>query len=552
MPGITRSYSELVSRTRWYVMLRWFVLLLVIVPSLSASFYDVGMGPRFLRDVLFCAIALLSNSVFHVLTHVLRTRMAMKILAYVLVLADVALVTFFIYSKGGIESRSVVLYILPMVAAAAILGRKGIYLTTAFAIIGFTFIIVGGYTGLFGQPLSMYTPMLDHDPGYVINTIVFFDFVLFVAATAVDYLTRLLLQGEWQAQEALENMRRAQLIAKTGNWEYDVLHEEMRYSEELFSVLSEVVPGRILRNREFLELVYLEDRPFVRRKLMRALRRPMTFSFEHRMIARDGTVRYLHVDGQSFTNNDANGPVTRIIGSARDITEEKAIQKAHNDFVALASHQLRTPATIVKQYVGMLKDGMVGTDPREQQRLLQIAYDTNDRQIKIINDLLNVARLDSNSYKIERKHTDLAHLLADIVRDQTSKFATKQQRLGLRGAGRPLTARVDADSLRMALDNLLDNAHKYTPDGKSVVVSLRRSARSAIITISDRGVGIAKNDLPKLFKLFSRAENPVTLQQEGSGLGLYWAERIISLHKGKIAVTSEVGKGTTFTVTVPL
>jgi len=552
MPADTRSYSELVDRTRWYVYLRWVILLLVIIPSLIASYFDVGLGARFTRDMLFCIFALMSNGLFHLLTYTLKNTRVIKALAYILVLADTTLITFFLHSKGGIESRSIILYILPMIASAAILGRKGTYLTTALSIIGFTFIILGAYFGILGQPLSMYTPELDRDPGYVANTVVFFDFVLLVGAIAIDYMTRLLINGEAQAQEALTRMRQAQLVAKTGSWEYDVLTREVHYSPELYAVLGNIIGSQTMNSTDLIGLVHPDDRSLIKRKFAASVKRAVTLSFDCRMLSGDGTIHYLHVDGRSFGDGGKSSTITRIIGSARDITDEKALQKARNDFVALASHQLRTPATIVKQYVGMLKDEFVGSVTEQQKQMLQIAYDTNERQIKIVNDLLNVARIDSNSYKIDRKRVNLNELLERIVRDQATKFNEKQQSIKLKPTASAIYAKVDADSLRMAIDNLLDNAHKYTPPGKVVRIALQKSARSAIISINDQGIGIAKSDLPKMFKIFSRVENPLILQQEGTGLGLYWADRIVRLHKGKITVNSELGKGTTFTITVPM
>lgn len=549
MSGVPRNYVELVARTRWYVYLRWVILLVVIVPSLTASYFVYGWGSSFFRDAIFCGIALFSNSVFHLLTHTLKTRLSIKSLAYVLVL-DVAMITFFIYSKGGIESRSVILYILPMIASAAILGRRGIYYTTAFSIIGFTAMIVGDYLGAFGAPMSAYTPRLDHDPNYVANTVIFFDCILLVGAVALDYLTRLLIKQEEQALEALTNMSQAQIIAKTGSWELDPASDKVRYSQELFAAMQGLVQSPVMSTDDLLHIVHPDDRKLVRRKFATALRRACTFSFEHRMVSPDGTIHYLHVDGRSFA--DKNGSIVKVIGSARDVTDEKTLQQARNDFVALASHQLRTPATIVKQYLGILKDGYAGSLADKQREMIRIAYDTNERQIKIINDLLNVARIDSNSYKINRRRTNLSELLASTVRDQAAKFAEKRQTLTLKKGSREIFGLVDADSFRMAIDNLLDNAHKYTPPSRSVRVALQKQGGNGVITITDRGVGIAKNDLPKMFKIFSRVENPVILQQEGTGLGLYWANRIIRLHKGKIAVSSQVGKGTTFTITVPL
>jgi signal transduction histidine kinase len=542
--------SDLTSRTLWYIKLRWFILLLVITPSLIASYLDVGWGTRFLRDVLFCSTILASNGIFNILAYTVKKRSTKRILAYVLTLFDVVFITFFIYIKGGIESRSVVLYILPIIASAAILGRKGTYLSTAVAIVTYTFVILGGFEHWLGTPLSMYTPALDRDPGYVGNTIVFFDLVLAMAGTGIDYMTKLLIHKQREATEALANLKRTQLIAKVGSWEYIAATQKVIYSDELFAVLRRVLPSRTLSADGMGPLIHPDDRTLVRRKFRTVLRKLGSFSFEYRMVSPEGAIQYIHLDGQSVAGHD--GSIERIVGSARDVTEERSLEKARYDFVALASHQLRTPATIVKQYIAMLKDGYAGAITDDQSKYLRIAYDNNERQIKIVNDLLNVARIDSNAFHIRPQRVDLAALLQNIIRDQTAKFTDKSQPLTLATHYADLPAFIDADSLRMAIENLLDNAHKYTPEGKRVRVKLVKKARSAIISITDSGVGIDKSDVPKLFKMFSRVDNPLTMQQEGTGLGLYWAARIIKLHKGKITVNSQPGKGTTFSILLPL
>lgn len=275
----------------------------------------------------------------------------------------------------------------------------------------------------------------------------------------------------------------------------------------------------------------------------------ISFSVDHRIILPDGNIRYIHSDGQPLT--DAHGTLIRMIGTARDITDTTLLEKAKNDFVSLTSHQLRTPATIVKQYAVMLNDGYVGELNPEQKRFLQTIYDSNERQISIINGLLNIARIDSGTFSLDIQRTDIVALLSQIVTEHKNKFKAKRQMLIFQPPYKTVYCQIDPEQFRMAIENLLDNAHKYTPHKKSITVSLKRRRPHVEISISDQGIGIPAADIDKVFTIFSRIDNSMAFEQEGTGIGLYWVKKIVSLHGGNITVTSELRKGSTFTIALP-
>jgi signal transduction histidine kinase len=275
----------------------------------------------------------------------------------------------------------------------------------------------------------------------------------------------------------------------------------------------------------------------------------MSFSFGHRIITSGGVTRYIHSNGQSY--EDRRGKMSHMIGAAHDITESKLLEGAKNDFVAVTSHQLRTPATIVKQYATLLQEGYAGELTDRQKSYLKTIYDSNERQINIINDLLNVARIDSGHFNIDTKKTDIVAMIAKIKTEHIGKYKTKNQRLVFKTSYKKVICEIDAEQIRMALENLLDNAHKYTPEKKTVRITLKRRRSCVEISVSDQGVGIPTNDLHKIFDMFSRIDNPSALQEEGTGIGLYWAKKVVVLHGGDIEVTSQQGKGTVFTVRLP-
>lgn len=235
----------------------------------------------------------------------------------------------------------------------------------------------------------------------------------------------------------------------------------------------------------------------------------------------------------------------------RDISEEVELDNSKDEFISIASHQLRTPATIVKQYLGMILEGYSGKLSNAQTEMLRIAYENNELQIETINDLLKVAQADANQLTIVREKTDIAKLLGEVVREQRHKYAKKKLGLELLTDKRSVAALVDPLHLRMVFDNLLDNAYKYSHENKSVTVKLFVKSGLAIIKIKDQGVGIDKKDMSKLFQKFTRISNPLSYVG-GTGLGLYWAQKLVYLHNGKLTATSKPEIGTTFTVKIPL
>jgi signal transduction histidine kinase len=238
------------------------------------------------------------------------------------------------------------------------------------------------------------------------------------------------------------------------------------------------------------------------------------------------------------------------------------INKAKDDFISLASHQLRTPATGVKQYIGMILEGFAGDVPEHLQPFLAKAYESNERQLAIVNDLLQVAQLDAGNIRLHRHHTNLTEMLLNIVSEQSSKFSQRRQNLVYLPSGPDIIAQVDAERMRMVFDNLIDNASKYTPESRTVTVSLQQtgqagksgesgeSPREVQVSIKDEGVGIAPENIDKVFEKFSRVANSRSDLVGGSGLGLYWAKQIVDLHNGTIDVRSKVGEGSEFVVTL--
>lgn len=228
------------------------------------------------------------------------------------------------------------------------------------------------------------------------------------------------------------------------------------------------------------------------------------------------------------------------------------LNEAKDEFISLASHQLRTPATIVKQYVGMLKGGYAGKLAKEQISMLNVVDNSNDRQLEIIEDLLRVAKVDAGKVYLEKKPCDVMKQVRVVIKEQRVLFKGRGQKVTLYDPHRKVIALIDPKLMLMVIENLLDNAGKYSPKGGHIKVTVGQNGKFTIISIKDSGVGISVGDHKKLFKKFSRIDNPLSASVKGTGLGLYWAKKILDLHNGSIVVESRLGHGSTFTVKIPV
>lgn len=227
------------------------------------------------------------------------------------------------------------------------------------------------------------------------------------------------------------------------------------------------------------------------------------------------------------------------------------LNRSKDEFISIASHQLRTPATAVKQYVGMMLEGFAGELDKQQRQLLEKAYDSNERQLKIVSDLLKVAQVDAGKIMLRKSEAAICDLIQEVLYDLKSVFADRKQRVVFDPSDNDIILSIDIASVRMVLENLIDNASKYSEEDTTVTISISEDKEYVYVHIADEGVGIDPETATRLFEKFSRLDNPLSTKVGGTGLGLYWAKKIIDLHGGEISFAMNKPQGTTFTVKLP-
>jgi signal transduction histidine kinase len=235
-----------------------------------------------------------------------------------------------------------------------------------------------------------------------------------------------------------------------------------------------------------------------------------------------------------------------------DVSREKVVEKLKTEFVSLAAHQLRTPLSAIKWTLKMLLDGDLGKVNPDQKEYIEKTYKSNERMITLINDLLNVTRIEEGRYLYKQTLSEAQPLVEFVISSLREKAKNQKIKLRLKKPKEKLPKiKVDVEKMRMAIYNIINNAISYTLSGGQVDVSISKENNLMEVKVSDSGIGIPEEQQKRVFSKFFRADNAVKEDTTGTGLGLYITKNIIEAHGGSIWFESEKGKGTTFYINIP-
>jgi PAS domain S-box-containing protein len=221
-----------------------------------------------------------------------------------------------------------------------------------------------------------------------------------------------------------------------------------------------------------------------------------------------------------------------------------------SQFLANMSHELRTPLNAIMGFAEAIRDGVAGDPSTEQREFAEDIYQAGRQLLGMINDILDLAKVEAGAMELTLEPCDLAALVDEVMRVARGLARRKGVELKTDIEPRPLELTVDPLKLKQILYNLLSNAVKFTDAGGTAKVEARLNKETVVIRVSDTGIGIAPEDLVTLFEEFRQVDSSLTRKHEGTGLGLALTKRLVELHGGEIGIESELGKGTTFTVTL--
>jgi signal transduction histidine kinase len=236
---------------------------------------------------------------------------------------------------------------------------------------------------------------------------------------------------------------------------------------------------------------------------------------------------------------------------AAEAARAHELTQLKSEFVTLVAHELRSPLTSITGYAELLLERPGGTSAEAQREALGVVQRNADRLLQLIDDLLDIARIEAGKVELRRTRLDLADLMAEVAKALRPQIEAKEQRLSLDLAETLPAVSGDADRVTQILTNLLSNAHKYTPPAGTISLSARREEGRVRINVQDTGIGLSSDDQARLFTKFFRAQHRATAGVGGTGLGLAISRAPVELHGGEITVTSMLGQGTTFSFTLP-
>ena len=299
-----------------------------------------------------------------------------------------------------------------------------------------------------------------------------------------------------------------------------------------------------VQNTSILELLDIEDQY--------DLRTLITQVPDLTIDSQDENGEYLSLRVRFALVRKESGFISGLVAVLHDTTEQEKEERERRLFVSNVSHELRTPLTSVKSYLEALDEGAL-SEPVAPD-FIKVSLTETNRMMRMVTDLLSLSRIDNDNSHLEVEWTNFTAFITFIL----NRFDKIKQQEGEKKyeivrnyAITPIWVEIDTDKMTQVIDNILNNAIKYSPDGGNVTVSMRTTDSQLIIAISDEGLGIPKQDLPKIFDRFYRVDKARSRAQGGTGLGLAISKEIVKQHKGFIWAKSVYGEGSTFTIVLP-
>lgn len=580
------QFERKIETNKWLIKARWLYILgvfligvLTKVISNSNIYFSVTTMVQLVITIVVCnllywlAIKWIENN---------GSERALLYLSYIQLAIEVVLFTIITHLAGGVESISMVFFFLPIVAASLIVGTAGA-------------IIVALVSGTLVNALILfeYWGFIPHIYRYGVNTLEYVDISVgltksvtvsifyIIIAWFSGYGSSILFQREKLVEEKTEQMDRqtkmlvrrdiklsdinSKLLeeknkvgAMIANFTDPILFLDGSGRLKLFNASArinlglgnddldyKVSPERHFSLDNFKELIKMEYTVKIAEESVGE------FPLEEMTINSKPDEKIYKVITASVYN-DEHTIAYGYIKIFYDLTREKMIDRLKSEFISIAAHQLRTPLTSIKWVIKMALDGDAGPLNEEQKDLLNKGFISNERVIRLVNDLLNVSRIEEGRFGYVFNKYDFQEVLNTVIESSESTIAKNHINLVVNKPEPMPQVYMDKNKIALVVQNLVDNAMKYSPEYSKIEIVIESDGKFLKVAVKDSGVGIPKEDQQRLFSKFFRASNVLRLQTEGTGLGLFIVKNIIDKHGGSLSVESEEGRGTKMSFTIPL
>lgn len=318
----------------------------------------------------------------------------------------------------------------------------------------------------------------------------------------------------------------------------------------------------IIINSRAMDLLSISQDKAIGQSIMKVLKLGEKFTFRQLLETQDELILNIPTDdqdtilrGEFSVIQRESGFISGLVCVLSDITEQEKVEQERRSFVSNVSHELRTPLTSVKSYTESLIDG-AWEDEEIAPEFLKVISTETDRMIRMITDLLNLSRMDQGKQDLNREFVSINELVAHIINRfemvlKSEQYRNKKYTIERDFTQRTLWVEIDQDKFIQVIDNIMNNAIKYSPDGGKITCKLMETHNSVVISVTDEGLGIPRKDIGHVFDRFYRVDKARARSMGGTGLGLAISKEVVQLHGGKIWVTSVENKGSTFFISLP-
>jgi PAS domain S-box-containing protein len=344
-----------------------------------------------------------------------------------------------------------------------------------------------------------------------------------------------------------ERLRLALEAGRIGVWDWDIQKNTIEWSDRVYAFYGATRDTFDVTYENFSKHIHPDDKVMTDEAILKAVEGSQEYNIVYRIITLDGQTRW--ISSRAVVTRDVSGKPLRMLGATSDVTEQKKIEQDKNDFVSIATHELKTPVTSIKAYAQVLEKKFHRIGDASSAIQLAKMNAQLDKLTSLIADLLDATKIESGQLQMHEERFDFDVLVSEIVEEL--QRTTEKHTIIVEGkTDKKIVA--DKERIGQVLTNLISNAIKYSPHSEKILVQPSVINKNIQLCIQDFGVGIPKEKQTQVFERFYRVSGPKEITFPGLGLGLYISSEILKRMGGKIWVESEVGKGSTFCFTLPL
>lgn len=533
---------------RYIVASRWVLHALIVVLGLVQK--AIGVADFNLTIFALLAVTYSYNLAFYFYLRRDPRRISERGLFWVSVaqvVFDQIIYSIVLYASGGVESLSFLFYFLTIFMAILLFNELQIIALMLFTVVLYIGVLTLEYRGVLEHiPRYHFDPGFYQNIGVTVHNAATVVFILVFTSFFAAFINNLIRQRE--ADIASERDR---LVAIVNNLVDGIIlldhHGHLvlmnPYAQRLLHLRGGQPVNSVFTLNQFEPALH----PLVE-FIQSATREPVYESSELTIQEGDD---HIIIQATALQVTDPSGTNIGALVILRNVTKEKDLDQMKSDFISVAAHQLRTPLSTLKWLFKLLLDGDGGPMSEKQMDLIAKGYQRNEEVIEIVNNLLDVSEIEGGRLPLTFVEASLTDMLKDISEASKVHGARKEVSIEYKPVELP-AMKIDRQKMKMAFQNLIENAIKYSYPKQTVTVSIVLDNDEVVIKVDDQGIGMSEETKDKLFTKFFRGREAVAKDPSGSGLGLYIVRNIIEKHGGSIELNSKLGKGTTFTVRLPI